>query len=111
MSVRDMVSDAAPILASSAEVKCCVAALSSILHRRISRPSKPDILPDETWRIPMKNLILAAVAALSLGAAVVPAYAASTVAAKASVCRDAASRPGHARPLCCLDDSYSRRAR
>jgi hypothetical protein len=87
MSVRDMVSDAAPILASSAEVKCCVAALSSILHRRISRPSKPDILPDETWRIPMKNLILAAVAALSLGAAVVPAYAASTVAGDAKATR------------------------
>jgi hypothetical protein len=38
------------------------------------RPSKPDISPDsiERWRIPMKNLILAAFAALSLSAAVAP---------------------------------------
>jgi hypothetical protein len=35
----------------------------------------------------MKNLILAAVAALSLGAAVVPAYAASTVAGDAKATR------------------------
>jgi hypothetical protein len=44
----------------------------------IYRPSKPDISPDpiERWRIPMKNLILAAFAALSLSAAVAPmAYA------------------------------------
>jgi hypothetical protein len=35
-------------------------------------PSKPDISPDLTkrWRIPMKNLILAAVAALTVGASV-----------------------------------------
>jgi hypothetical protein len=44
---------------------------------------EPDISPDppERWRIPMKNLILAAFAALSLSAAVVPAaFAHSTVA-------------------------------
>jgi hypothetical protein len=42
--------------------------------------SKPDIPPDPRWRVPMKNLILAAVAALSLTAAMVPvANAASTV--------------------------------
>jgi hypothetical protein len=41
---------------------------------------KPDISPDDRWRIPMKNLILAAFAALSLGVAVVPAYAASSIA-------------------------------
>jgi hypothetical protein len=29
--------------------------------------SKPDISPDDRWRIPMKTMILAAVAALSLG--------------------------------------------
>jgi hypothetical protein len=34
--------------------------------------SKPDISPDQRWRIPMKNLILAAFAALSLSAAVAP---------------------------------------
>jgi hypothetical protein len=48
-----------------------------------SPSSKPDIWPDpiERWRIPMKNLILAAFAALSLSAAVVPAaFAHSTVA-------------------------------
>jgi hypothetical protein len=53
----------------------------------MSQPSKPDILPDQRWRIPMKNLILAAFAALSLGAAVVPAYAASTVAGDAQATR------------------------
>jgi hypothetical protein len=45
--------------------------------------SKPDISPDpmKRWRIPMKNLILAAFAALSLSAAVVPAaFAHSTIA-------------------------------
>jgi hypothetical protein len=30
------------------------------------RPSKPDILPDQRWRNPMKTMILAAVAAFSL---------------------------------------------
>jgi hypothetical protein len=50
-------------------------------------PSKPDIPPDHRWRIPMKNLILAAVAALSLTAAVIPAYAHSTVAGDAQATR------------------------
>jgi hypothetical protein len=31
--------------------------------------SKPDISPDWRWRIPMKTMILAAVAAISVGAA------------------------------------------
>jgi hypothetical protein len=46
-------------------------------RRRISIlcPSKPDIPTDKRWRIPMKNLFFAALAALSLGVAVVPAYA------------------------------------
>jgi hypothetical protein len=34
---------------------------------RTSRPT-PDISPDERWRIPMKTVILAALAVLSLGA-------------------------------------------
>ncbi len=36
----------------------------------IFRPSKPDISPDWRWRIPMKTMILAAFAALSLGVGV-----------------------------------------
>jgi hypothetical protein len=44
-----------------------------------THPSKPDIPPDQRWRIPMKNLILAAFAALSLSAAIAPlANAAAT---------------------------------
>jgi hypothetical protein len=39
---------------------------------RSLRRSKPDIPPDQRWRIPMKTMILAAFAALSLGAAIVP---------------------------------------
>jgi hypothetical protein len=42
----------------------------SIIIRRtksMSCPSKPDISPDDRWRIPMKTMILAAVAAISLG--------------------------------------------
>jgi hypothetical protein len=51
-------------------------------------PSKPDIPPDDRWRIPMKSLILAAFAALSLTTAIVPAaYAASTVAGDAQATR------------------------
>jgi hypothetical protein len=46
-------------------------------------PSKPDISPDWRWRIPMKNMILAAFAVLSLSVAVVPAFAASTIAGDA----------------------------
>ena len=36
--------------------------------RPSNHPSKPDISPDERWRIPMKTMILAAFAALSLAA-------------------------------------------
>jgi hypothetical protein len=43
-----------------------------------NHPSKPDIPPDQRWRIPMKNLILAAFAALSLSAAIVPLANAAT---------------------------------
>src|SRR5271165_4441079 len=54
-------------------------------------PSKPDISPDQRWSIPMKNLILAAFAALSLTAVVAPiANAAvfhSTVAGNAAATR------------------------
>ena len=35
--------------------------------RNIDLSLKPDISPDDRWRIPMKTMILAAVAALSLG--------------------------------------------
>jgi hypothetical protein len=35
--------------------------------RNIHLQPKPDISPDDRWRIPMKTMILAAVAALSLG--------------------------------------------
>ena len=35
--------------------------------RNIHLSLKPDISPDDRWRIPMKTMILAAVAALSLG--------------------------------------------
>jgi hypothetical protein len=38
----------------------------------MSRSSKPDISPDWIWRIPMKNLMLAAFAALSLTAGIAP---------------------------------------
>jgi hypothetical protein len=56
-------------------------------RRRLSTsPSKPDIPPDQRWRIPMKNMILAAFAALSLSAAIVPLAQASTLnAAQSSV--------------------------
>jgi hypothetical protein len=37
--------------------------------------SKPDIPSDDRWRIPMKNMILAAIAALGLVTAVVPVAA------------------------------------
>ena len=37
------------------------------MNRPIFSPSKPDISPDWRWRIPMKTMILAAVAVLSLG--------------------------------------------
>jgi hypothetical protein len=37
-----------------------------------THPSKPDISPDERWRVPMKKIILAAFAVLSLTAAVAP---------------------------------------
>jgi hypothetical protein len=48
-------------------------------------PSKPDIPPDQIWRIPMKNLFLAAFAALSLSSAIVPmAHAALSRAAQDS---------------------------
>jgi hypothetical protein len=41
---------------------------SIIIQRGTSMcKSKPDISPDDRWRIPMKTMILAAVAALSLG--------------------------------------------
>jgi hypothetical protein len=43
-----------------------------------NHPSKPDIPPDQRWRIPMKNLILAAFAALSLSAAIAPLANAGT---------------------------------
>jgi hypothetical protein len=38
----------------------------------MSKSSKPDVPPDRRWRIPMKNLILAAFAALSLTAGIAP---------------------------------------
>jgi hypothetical protein len=44
-----------------------------------TRPSKPDIPPDQRWRIPMKNLILAAFAALSLSAAIAPLASAQSL--------------------------------
>jgi hypothetical protein len=52
------------------------------MNKSIYPPSKPDISPDSAdgWRNSMKNLILSALAALSLSVAVVPAFAASTVA-------------------------------
>jgi hypothetical protein len=40
-------------------------------------PSKPDIPPDRRWRNPMKNLFLAALAAVSLTAAIAPVASAA----------------------------------
>ncbi len=37
------------------------------MNRSINNPSKPDVSPDWRWRIPMKNMILATLALLSLG--------------------------------------------
>jgi hypothetical protein len=54
-------------------------------------PSKPDISPDRRWRIPMKNLFLAAVAALSLSAAVVPAANAAIFHNNSTIAGDAAA--------------------
>jgi hypothetical protein len=45
----------------------------------LSNPSKPDIPPDERWRIPMKTMILAALAALSLSAGVAQIAQAATL--------------------------------
>jgi hypothetical protein len=42
-------------------------------------PSKPDIPPDQRWRVLMKNLILAAFAALSLSAAIAPLASAQSM--------------------------------
>jgi hypothetical protein len=41
-------------------------------------PSKPDISPDRTWRLPMKTIILAAFAALSLSVGTAHAQSASS---------------------------------
>jgi hypothetical protein len=53
--------------------------------------SKPDIPPDQRWRFPMKNLILAAFAALSLSAAVAPLANAATFHNGSTVAGDAAA--------------------
>jgi hypothetical protein len=53
--------------------------------------SKPDISPDRRWRIPMKNLFLAAVAALTLSAAVVPAANAAIFHNNSTIAGDAAA--------------------
>jgi hypothetical protein len=53
--------------------------------------SKPDISPDWRWRKPMKNLILAAFAALSLSATVAPLASAATFHNGSSVSGDAAA--------------------
>jgi hypothetical protein len=42
-------------------------------------PSKPDIPPDPRWRIPMKTMILAAFASLSLSAGLAPVVQAATL--------------------------------
>jgi hypothetical protein len=44
----------------------------------LTTPSKPDIPPDQRWRIPMKTMILAAFAALSLSAGVAQIAQAAT---------------------------------
>jgi hypothetical protein len=56
-------------------------------------PSKPDILPDpdQRRRVPMKNLILAAFAALSLSAAVAPLANAAVFHNGSTVAGDAAA--------------------
>jgi hypothetical protein len=54
-------------------------------------PSKPDIPPDQRWRIPVKNLILAAFAALSLSAAVAPLASAAVFHNGSSVAGDSAA--------------------
>jgi hypothetical protein len=40
------------------------------VKKSIFQSSKPDISPDYIWRIPMKKIVLAALAALSVGAGV-----------------------------------------
>jgi hypothetical protein len=57
----------------------------------ISPASKPDISPDWRWRIPMKNLILAAFAVLSLSAVVVPVANAAAFHNGSTVAGDAAA--------------------
>jgi hypothetical protein len=51
----------------------------STARRSIYLSVKPDILPDDLRRVSMKTMILAAIAALSLSAAALPAFANSTV--------------------------------
>jgi hypothetical protein len=53
--------------------------------------SKPDISPDQRRRIPMKNLFLAAVTALSLSAAVAPVAMARDFHNGSTVAGDAAA--------------------
>jgi hypothetical protein len=62
--------------------------LSFAVQRPIFRSSKPDIQPDfRKMECSMKNMFFAALAALSLSAAVVPAYAASTIGGDAAATR------------------------
>jgi hypothetical protein len=60
-----------------------------------AHPSKPDIPPDHRWRIPMKNLILAAFAALSLSAAIAPLASAATFHNGSTVAGDLAATRFH----------------
>jgi hypothetical protein len=55
--------------------------------------SKPDISPDWIWRIPMKKLVLAALAALSVGAGVANAQTYSHSAPHSSVYDNAGHGP------------------
>ena len=73
--------------------ECCTAAYSFPLHAPSLRLLKPDISPDRRWTIPMKNLLLVALATLSLSAAIVPAAMARDFHNGSTVAGDALATP------------------
>jgi hypothetical protein len=62
-----------------------------VLQRPFVALSKPGILPGQRWRILMKNLILAAFAALSLTAVIAPVANAAVFHNGSTVAGDAAA--------------------
>jgi hypothetical protein len=75
-----------------AYVPCCNAALSFGFESPPVLASKPDIPPDQSWRVPMKKMFLATFTVLGLAAAA----ALAPVAASAHVFHNGSSVAGDA---------------